>query len=184
MWLFFFLQAEDGIRDLVRSRGLGDVYKRPLRGGGLIALLRPRIPRCNVEPRRNVGARRRWDERQAQQERGHDRTLHGRRGTTNGQANQLISWELSGAVRGSPATAKQGAPAALRSRGHRGEARAQVDSPRDAGSGLCGAASGSVDLRLSRSVQRPSLRGPPTPRAASAPPACGSRPGGGRSPRP
>ena len=25
---FFFLQAEDGIRDLVRSRGLGDVYKR------------------------------------------------------------------------------------------------------------------------------------------------------------
>ena len=27
MCLFFF-QAEDGIRDLVRSRGLGDVYKR------------------------------------------------------------------------------------------------------------------------------------------------------------
>ena len=26
----FFLQAEDGIRDLVRSRGLGDVYKRQL----------------------------------------------------------------------------------------------------------------------------------------------------------
>ena len=26
--LFFFFQAEDGIRDLVRSRGLGDVYKR------------------------------------------------------------------------------------------------------------------------------------------------------------
>ena len=27
--LFFFVfQAEDGIRDLVRSRGLGDVYKR------------------------------------------------------------------------------------------------------------------------------------------------------------
>ena len=24
----FFFQAEDGIRDLVRSRGLGDVYKR------------------------------------------------------------------------------------------------------------------------------------------------------------
>ena len=32
----FFFQAEDGIRDLVRSRGLGDVYKRqvhPLRAG-------------------------------------------------------------------------------------------------------------------------------------------------------
>ena len=27
MFMFFF-QAEDGIRDLVRSRGLGDVYKR------------------------------------------------------------------------------------------------------------------------------------------------------------
>ena len=32
-FVFFFFQAEDGIRDLVRSRGLGDVYKRqaPLR---------------------------------------------------------------------------------------------------------------------------------------------------------
>ena len=28
MVIFFFFQAEDGIRDLVRSRGLGDVYKR------------------------------------------------------------------------------------------------------------------------------------------------------------
>ena len=28
--VFFFSQAEDGIRDLVRSRGLGDVYKRQL----------------------------------------------------------------------------------------------------------------------------------------------------------
>ena len=26
--MFVFFQAEDGIRDLVRSRGLGDVYKR------------------------------------------------------------------------------------------------------------------------------------------------------------
>ena len=34
-WCFlFFFQAEDGIRDLVRSRGLGDVYKRQ---GGLAA---------------------------------------------------------------------------------------------------------------------------------------------------
>ena len=30
MLFFFFFQAEDGIRDLVRSRGLGDVYKRQL----------------------------------------------------------------------------------------------------------------------------------------------------------
>ena len=28
LYLFFFFQAEDGIRYLVRSRGLGDVYKR------------------------------------------------------------------------------------------------------------------------------------------------------------
>ena len=28
LYVFFFFQAEDGIRDLVRSRGLGDVYKR------------------------------------------------------------------------------------------------------------------------------------------------------------
>ena len=28
----FFFQAEDGIRDLVRSRGLGDVYKRQTLG--------------------------------------------------------------------------------------------------------------------------------------------------------
>ena len=31
----FFFQAEDGIRDLVRSRGLGDVYKRQIVGGGM-----------------------------------------------------------------------------------------------------------------------------------------------------
>ena len=30
MSCFFFFQAEDGIRDLVRSRGLGDVYKRQM----------------------------------------------------------------------------------------------------------------------------------------------------------
>ena len=42
MTMWFFFQAEDGIRDLVRSRGLGDVYKRqsqkgqaPLGGQGL-----------------------------------------------------------------------------------------------------------------------------------------------------
>ena len=28
MFLFFFFQAEDGIRDFCLSRGLGDVYKR------------------------------------------------------------------------------------------------------------------------------------------------------------
>ena len=32
--LFFFFQAEDGIRVLVRSRGLGDVYKRQVLAQG------------------------------------------------------------------------------------------------------------------------------------------------------
>ena len=32
--VFVFCQAEDGIRDLVRSRGLGDVYKRQVGDGG------------------------------------------------------------------------------------------------------------------------------------------------------
>ena len=43
MWFFF--QAEDGIRDLVRSRGLGDVYKRQLgqcyRKGKTAAIVAP-----------------------------------------------------------------------------------------------------------------------------------------------
>ena len=39
--ILFFFQAEDGIRDLVRSRGLGDVYKRQ---GGLS------VRRCLAEP--------------------------------------------------------------------------------------------------------------------------------------
>ena len=30
LMVVFFFQAEDGIRDLVRSRGLGDVYKRQI----------------------------------------------------------------------------------------------------------------------------------------------------------
>ena len=39
--VFFFFQAEDGIRDLVRSRGLGDVYKRQGRGGPFVAGVYP-----------------------------------------------------------------------------------------------------------------------------------------------
>ena len=37
--LFFFFQAEDGIRDLVRSRGLGDVYKRQLKSRDFVSVL-------------------------------------------------------------------------------------------------------------------------------------------------
>ena len=44
MWFFF--QAEDGIRDLVRSRGLGDVYKRQGHspGAGGFARLQQPLP--------------------------------------------------------------------------------------------------------------------------------------------
>ena len=37
--MFVFFQAEDGIRDLVRSRGLGDVYKRQGLGQPLLGRL-------------------------------------------------------------------------------------------------------------------------------------------------
>ena len=35
VFVVFFFQAEDGIRDLVGSRGLGDVYKRQGLGNGV-----------------------------------------------------------------------------------------------------------------------------------------------------
>ena len=39
VFVVFFFQAEDGIRDLVRSRGLGDVYKRQLINSNNLVLL-------------------------------------------------------------------------------------------------------------------------------------------------
>ena len=51
--VFFFFQAEGGIRDLVRARGLGDVYKRQAPDGvdGLRAPLpaRVRVPPLGLE---------------------------------------------------------------------------------------------------------------------------------------
>ena len=49
--VMFFFQAEDGIRDLVRSRGLGDVYKRQTVTPALVYEVPPiDIPRgFNVE---------------------------------------------------------------------------------------------------------------------------------------
>ena len=56
MWSFF-CQAEDGIRDLVRSRGLGDVYKRQgeedLRDRDREALLHDRLARRGESGHRN-----------------------------------------------------------------------------------------------------------------------------------
>ena len=40
--IFFFFQAEDGIRDLVRSRGLGDVYKRQPHGHRVLGVNWPK----------------------------------------------------------------------------------------------------------------------------------------------
>ena len=44
-----FLQAEDGIRDLVRSRGLGDVYKRQGQRGREVGGQRERPPEGQAE---------------------------------------------------------------------------------------------------------------------------------------
>ena len=43
-FIYLFFQAEDGIRDLVRSRGLGDVYKR--QGGNTMAAIEELEPDC------------------------------------------------------------------------------------------------------------------------------------------
>ena len=43
--IVFFFQAEDGIRDLVRSRGLGDVYKRQHRDHVLALAGDPEVDR-------------------------------------------------------------------------------------------------------------------------------------------
>ena len=62
--MFFFFQAEDGIRDLVRSRGLGDVYKRQHLEGAAVELalghlarqLRQRVLRAlHVQAHRLLG---------------------------------------------------------------------------------------------------------------------------------
>ena len=56
--MVFFFQAEDGIRDLVRSRGLGDVYKRqgtsrrrpaPVRGARSATSKNNIESRCSVQ---------------------------------------------------------------------------------------------------------------------------------------
>ena len=58
-FVLFFFQAEDGIRDLVRSRGLGDVYKRQVQGRAGHLLHRVRSHRRESayrEPRADHGA--------------------------------------------------------------------------------------------------------------------------------
>ena len=45
----FFFQAEDGIRDLVRSRGLGDVYKRQTLGGTSSAVVIPMVRQISMQ---------------------------------------------------------------------------------------------------------------------------------------
>ena len=50
----FFFQAEDGIRDLVRSRGLGDVYKRQ----ALSAWTSGLQPAAKTIEKQNVASRR------------------------------------------------------------------------------------------------------------------------------
>ena len=49
-FVYFFFQAEDGIRDLVRSRGLGDVYKRQPTSLGV-----PVLPEVGITYARSSG---------------------------------------------------------------------------------------------------------------------------------
>ena len=52
----FFFQAEDGIRDLVRSRGLGDVYKRQVLATRLRSWVQqPRVQALRDESRLRLG---------------------------------------------------------------------------------------------------------------------------------
>ncbi|VTU48276.1 hypothetical protein AMBR_DPAELIID_02795 [Lacticaseibacillus rhamnosus] len=46
---FFFFQAEDGIRDQPRSRGLGDVYKRQIQNIMMCAGSRSHYNRAHKE---------------------------------------------------------------------------------------------------------------------------------------
>ena len=60
--LFFFFQAEDGIRDLVRSRGLGDVYKRQVLQGLPLYPIRGTLPfRTEVSMNKSAMIRARVD---------------------------------------------------------------------------------------------------------------------------
>ena len=56
-WLvvLFFFQAEDGIRDLVRSRGLGDVYKRQGEDGAAKDLCHPHALLPDLHGQRRPG---------------------------------------------------------------------------------------------------------------------------------
>ena len=48
-YFVFFFQAEDGIRDLVRSRGLGDVYKRQDENEDIFSIeINPRVSRSSA----------------------------------------------------------------------------------------------------------------------------------------
>ena len=50
VFVVFFFQAEDGIRDLVRSRGLGDVYKRQVETWQSRKIALPHPEREPVDP--------------------------------------------------------------------------------------------------------------------------------------
>ena len=52
----FFFQAEDGIRDLVRSRGLGDVYKRQMGAPFVFATISSPENLRNLEKYKKINA--------------------------------------------------------------------------------------------------------------------------------
>ena len=53
----FFVQEEDGIRDLVRSRGFGDVYKRQVEGIEKTRVVLARLERSDHQDHPPAGKR-------------------------------------------------------------------------------------------------------------------------------
>ena len=96
---FFFFQAEDGIRDLVRSRGLGDVYKRQ---GDQRLHRDPDVPAAGLQRQRPARDRHRAVQRgrAAAGVQLRARLLHGRHGGcllyTSDAADERSSVDLGG----------------------------------------------------------------------------------------
>ena len=72
----FCFQAEDGIRDLVRSRGLGDVYKRQSKRAATHSCREP-VGGTTVETLINLTNKMEAAAKAGQQEKGKDQALDG-----------------------------------------------------------------------------------------------------------
>ena len=86
VFLIFFFQAEDGIRDLVRSRGLGDVYKRQVDAEHRVLLALVQVERPRLLAVGGSGQRQRDAALQPVEPSGDQRPVGPRARTGGGQA--------------------------------------------------------------------------------------------------